>query len=382
MTTEINVNLMHKEEVVTNKSYEKCEERVKHLSFSSDGNSITYDERSSTSEEYPDFCILRTQSSLAPPIEASGITDVEEAWSALSKELEENSVKSMIKTLGTVFVTREEVGTKDSIEYRIFYKNEEGKRISPWHDVPLWFSETPLLYNMIIEIPKLTNKKFEINTKEEFTPLFQDRKLERLRTYPGPIPWNYGAFPQTWEDPNKKGDEMVGFSHGDNDPLDAIEIGMGPLPRGTVIPVKILGCLALIDDDELDWKIVCIRICDPHASRLNDITDIEIFFPGTIDRIRRWFGLYKAVENKDIGKVNMYGHCGEPQSAEFAHTVISETHHSYMGLIKGEADGGSLWVPKSLLGTSDGATLTHTTCSTSSTTAISSGDIGRISINK
>ncbi|KAJ1613250.1 hypothetical protein OIY81_1068 [Cryptosporidium canis] len=380
MSTELNADLTPREGMADRDAFDKCE-GAKHSSFNSDMNSVTYDEISSTSEEFPEYCLLRTQSSLAPPIEASAIRDVEEAWRALSKELEESQSKPVIKTLGTVFVTREEVGVKDSIEYRIFYRNEEGRRISPWHDVPLWFSETPLLYNMIIEIPKLTNKKFEINTKEEFTPLYQDRKLERLRTYPGPIPWNYGAFPQTWEDPNKRGDEKVDFSHGDNDPLDAVEIGVGPLPRGTVIPVKILGCLALIDDDELDWKVVCIRVCDPHASQMNDIHDVETYFPGTIDRIRRWFGLYKAVENKDVAKVNMYGHFGEPQSAEFAHEVIAETHNSYLRLIKGEAiDSSSLWLPKNIIN-SEETELCHTVCSTNSTATVSSNDIGMVSVN-
>ncbi|TRY51926.1 Inorganic pyrophosphatase [Cryptosporidium tyzzeri] len=381
MSTEYRVGFASKEDIIEKSTYGKCEERTKSLSFSSDVNSITYDEASSSSEEYQEYSLLRTQSSLAPPIEASAIVDVEEAWKALSKELEESHSKPTIRTLGTVFVTREEVGTKDSIEYRLFYKNEDGYKISPWHDVPLWFSETPLLYNMIIEIPKLTNKKFEINTKEEYTPLYQDRKLERLRTYPGPIPWNYGAFPQTWEDPNKKGDENVDFSHGDNDPLDAVEIGVGPLPRGTIIQVKILGCLALIDDDELDWKVVCIRVCDPHASQLNNITDVEKYFPGTIDRIRRWFGLYKAIENKDVAKVNMYGHFGEPQSAEFAHSVILETHHSYLRLIRGEAiNSSSLWIPKSL--SNNGETeLCHTVCSTNSTATVSSNDIGGLSVS-
>ena len=35
--------------------------------------------------------------------------------------------------------------------------------------------------------------------------------------------FNYGAFPQTWEDPNIKNNEGYG---GDNDPLDVIEIGI------------------------------------------------------------------------------------------------------------------------------------------------------------
>ncbi len=34
---------------------------------------------------------------------------------------------------------------------------------------------------------------------------------------------------------------------GDGDPLDVIEIGEGPLPLGSIVPVKIIGILQLLD---------------------------------------------------------------------------------------------------------------------------------------
>ena len=53
----------------------------------------------------------------------------------------------------------------------------------------------------------------------------QDEKKGKARLYHGPIFWNYGCLPQTWEDPNVKGSEHVGGAFGDNDPLDVVEIG-------------------------------------------------------------------------------------------------------------------------------------------------------------
>jgi len=55
---------------------------------------------------------------------------------------------------------------------------------------------------------------------------------------------------------------------GDNDPLDVIDIGEKQ-PRGAVVPVKILGSLALIDEGEIDWKVLTINIDDPKARLLN-----------------------------------------------------------------------------------------------------------------
>ena len=39
--------------------------------------------------------------------------------------------------------------------------------------------------------------------------------------------------------------------------------------------VKPLGVLAMIDDGELDWKVIAINVEDPKASSVNDIEDVE-----------------------------------------------------------------------------------------------------------
>ena len=42
---------------------------------------------------------------------------------------------------------------------------------------------------------------------------------------------------------------------GDNDPIDALEIGCRQIRTGQIVAVKILGILAMIDDGETDWKV-------------------------------------------------------------------------------------------------------------------------------
>lgn len=88
---------------------------------------------------------------------------------------------------------------------------------------------------------------------EKLNPIKQDVKKEKLRFVCNCFPhhgyiWNYGAFPQTWEDPSHT-DADTGCK-GDNDPLDVCEIGYRVAKRGEVRQVKILGCLALIDEGE------------------------------------------------------------------------------------------------------------------------------------
>lgn len=47
---------------------------------------------------------------------------------------------------------------------------------------------------------------------------------------------------------------------GDNDPIDALEIGTRQIRTGEIVPVKVLGILALIDDKETDWKVIIITV--------------------------------------------------------------------------------------------------------------------------
>jgi inorganic pyrophosphatase len=39
--------------------------------------------------------------------------------------------------------------------------------------------------------------------------------------------------------------------------------------------VKVLGAFAMIDDGELDWKVLAIRADDPLASTCSDVGDVD-----------------------------------------------------------------------------------------------------------
>ena len=61
----------------------------------------------------------------------------------------------------------------------------------------------------------------EIATGEPFNPIKQDTKNGKLREYTwGDMMFNYGAMPQTWEDPEHI-TEGTGCK-GDNDPIDVV----------------------------------------------------------------------------------------------------------------------------------------------------------------
>ncbi|GAB4838384.1 Soluble inorganic pyrophosphatase 6, chloroplastic [Ancistrocladus abbreviatus] len=229
-----------------------------------------------------------------------------------------------------------EEGQSETLDYRVFFLDNSGKKISPWHDIPLSLDNG--VFNFIVEIPKESSAKMEVATDEPYTPIKQDTKKGKLRYYPYNINWNYGLLPQTWEDPSFSNPEVEG-AFGDNDPVDVVEIGEKQRKIGEVLKVKPLAALAMIDEGELDWKIVAISLDDPKASLLNDINDVEQHFPGTLTAIRDWFRDYKIPDGKPANK---FGLGNKAANKDYALKVITETNESWAKLVKRSIPAGEL----------------------------------------
>lgn len=230
-----------------------------------------------------------------------------------------------------------EKGNPDTLDYRIFYEDATGP-ISPFHDIPMLADAGKKVFNMVVEVPRWTNAKMEIATKEPLNPIKQDIKKGKLRYVHNCFPhhgyiWNYGAIPQTWENPAYV-DESTGCV-GDNDPIDVCEIGYKVAKRGEVLQVKVLGTFALIDEGETDWKILAIDVNDPLANELNDVEDIEKHLPGLLKATNEWFRIYKIPDGKPENK---FAFDGETKNREFAENVIDETHKHWKELINGATD--------------------------------------------
>ncbi|KAK2987429.1 hypothetical protein RJ640_018566, partial [Escallonia rubra] len=232
-------------------------------------------------------------------------------------------------------LTKEE-GLPETLDYRIFFLDNSGKKVSPWHDIPLHLGDGA--FNFIVEIPKESSAKMEVATDEPFTPIKQDTKKGKLRYYPYNINWNYGLLPQTWEDPSFANSEVDG-AFGDNDPVDVVEIGESRGKMGQILKVKPLGALAMIDEGELDWKIVAISLDDPKASLVNDVEDVEKHFPGTLTAIRDWFRDYKIPDGKPANK---FGLGNKAADKDYALKVITETNEAWAKLVKRSIPAGEL----------------------------------------
>lgn len=104
-------------------------------------------------------------------------------------------------------------------------------------------------YNVIIEIPKGTNKKYELVEPN-------NDRVECVRKVIGKYPFYYGCFPETFA--------------GDSDPLDMILLSNEKRNILDVIEVQPIGVIKTIDDGEVDDKVLVIANDEPieHLDKL------------------------------------------------------------------------------------------------------------------
>ncbi|KAK4672987.1 Inorganic pyrophosphatase [Podospora pseudopauciseta] len=233
------------------------------------------------------------------------------------------------------------VGAPYTLEHRV-YIEKDGVPVSPFHDIPLYANAEKTILNMIVEIPRWTNAKQEISKDELLNPIKQDVKKGKLRFVRNCFPhkgylWNYGAFPQTWEDPNVVHPETK--AKGDNDPLDVCEIGELVGYTGQIKQVKVLGVMALLDEEETDWKVIVIDVNDPLAPKLNDVEDVERHLPGLLRATNEWFRIYKIPDGKPE---NQFAFTGECKNKKYAMDVVHECNEAWEKLITGKAPAGGI----------------------------------------
>lgn len=142
----------------------------------------------------------------------------------------------------------------------------------------------------VIEIPAGTSKKIEFNTTSKRFEVDQRDGKDRVIQYL-PYPANYGFIPGTFSDPNKGGD---------GDALDILII-CESLPTATVIEVLPIGMLKLVDDGELDYKIIAIPV--DHSLRTVDATSLKTLqekYPYIQEIIAQWFLNYDKGNSQEI----------------------------------------------------------------------------------
>lgn len=107
-------------------------------------------------------------------------------------------------------------------------------------------------YQAVVEIPKGSHNKYELKP---------DGSLVLEWVSPVPFAENYGFFADTLCE--------------DGDAVDVIIASTHPLLPKTKLMVRPLAVLYMIDDDEIDHKVVAVACADPALKNVVDVEDIE-----------------------------------------------------------------------------------------------------------
>lgn len=145
-----------------------------------------------------------------------------------------------------------------------------------WHDVPVG-DDAPETFNVIIECPKGTKNKYEIDKETGLIKL--DRAMKSAQDYP----FDYGFVPQSlWED---------------GDALDVVVLSTYPLAPGILVAVRPVAVMGMIDCGEGDDKVIAVPKDDPRWDGVRDLSDVN---PHTLKEIQHFFETYKSIEGKEV----------------------------------------------------------------------------------
>ena len=175
-------------------------------------------------------------------------------------------------------------------------------KTNPWHKVSIG-ENSPNIVNGIIEIPKNTRAKYELD--KESGMLLMDRVIYSSMHYPA----NYGFIPQTYCD--------------DKDPLDIMVLSQIDIVPMCIVSAKVIGVMQMIDGGEMDDKIIAVAENDMSFNHINDISELPEHW---LKELRNFFEDYKKLENKKV-------EVEEFQNAEKAKEIIRQSIEDYKAYI-------------------------------------------------
>ncbi|KAK0397995.1 hypothetical protein QR680_002378 [Steinernema hermaphroditum] len=235
-----------------------------------------------------------------------------------------------------------EVGTLNTENYRCYLKDENGELLSLWHDIPLYpeGDASNNVYNIVVETPRFSNPRLELCHTEPMNPIVHTYNSDGTLSYAENVfpftgyPFNYGYFPQTYTDPNQRSDNQP--APGDGDLVDAIDISQHTRKTGEVVKVKVLGALAFIVENRLDWKIVCVDVNDPLTQKIKEVYQLEFVMPGIIRAIHEFFYLFKVPRR---GGVTPIAFKGSYRKVEVVNQILSVSHSLWRNVITQKQPG-------------------------------------------
>ena len=127
----------------------------------------------------------------------------------------------------------------------------------------------------VIEISKGSKNKYELD--KETGLLMLDRVLFTSTHYPA----NYGFVPRTLSE--------------DGDPLDVFVYCTQEIQPMSLVECMPIGAIDMVDNHQIDTKIIAVPVGDPTYSDFKSITDLP---PHLIDELMHFLRVYKELEGK------------------------------------------------------------------------------------
>lgn len=168
-----------------------------------------------------------------------------------------------------------------------------------WHDIDRSRISTED-FIAVIEISKGSKKKYELDKETGLIRL--DRILFTSTHYPA----NYGFIPKTYSE--------------DRDPLDVLVLCSEDLEPMSLVRCYPIGVIRMIDNDEIDDKIIAIPFSDPMWNHFKNLSEL----PNHVaEEISHFFQVYKQLEHKETTILSVF-------NVEEAKKIIKKSIEDYI----------------------------------------------------
>lgn len=170
----------------------------------------------------------------------------------------------------------------------------------PWHGIPVQ-AESEAFVNVFIEIVPTDTVKYELDKASGYLCIDRPQKFSNY------VPALYGFIPRTYcsERVAAFAGEKTGASNliGDGDPLDICVLTEKTITHGDLLlQAKPIGGFRMIDNGEVDDKIIAVLKDDAVYGRFEDIEDCP---PKILARLKHYFLTYKDIPGEGERKIKI-----------------------------------------------------------------------------
>lgn len=160
--------------------------------------------------------------------------------------------------------------------------------------------DCPTVIGMVVEIPKDSTNKYE------YDPSLRLFRLSRALYSPMHYPGDYGFIPGTIAE--------------DFEPLDVLCLVSSPSFTGCLNQVRPIAMLDMLDDKEIDRKILAVPERDPRFADVQSLADLDVHVQREIEH---FFEIYKDLEGRVVQTRGW-------RSIEDAHRTIREARARHL----------------------------------------------------